>query len=83
MLLIGVKKNLKWDHKVNIRKAASVFMPAFSKLLFSSGYKLTALINKVLHLISKFDSIIRPNRHFVRHFNKSKHPISYKRYFFY
>lgn len=78
MYPIQLKKNLKLDYKINIRKAFSVVIPQISVMLFSSKNKLSNLIDIVVSIIKNFKSAIRPNRNYARNPNASRHSIYYR-----
>ena len=75
---IQLKKTLKLDYKINIRKAFSVIIPQFSVMLFSSRNKLSKLIDTVVSIIKNFKSAIRPNRKYDRVPNASRHSVYYR-----
>ena len=76
---IVVKKTLKLEYKINVRKATSVVVSQIATMLFADSIKLNALINKIVEFIKDFKLPVRKNRSFKRHFNNSKHSVNYKR----
>ena len=76
---IVVKKTLKLEYKLNIRKATSVVISKFATMLFANEIKLSAIINRVVDFIKDFKLPVRKNWSFKRTFNNSKHSVNYKR----
>lgn len=78
MLQIGIKKTLKFNYKVNVRKASAVIISGFATMLFANQRKLSAMIDKTVDFIKDFKSCVRNGRTFDRNFHNSKHPFNYK-----
>ena len=76
---IVVKKTLKLEYKINVRKATAVVVSQIATMLFADSIKLNALIDKIVSIIKDFKLPVRKNRSFERRFNNSKHSVNYKR----
>jgi len=75
--LILHKKTLKHEYKTNIRKAIGILRTKMLKLMRTSCRQ--ELIDKLVHFIAKFKSVIKPNRSFPRNFTSANHSIFYKK----